>query len=114
MKFSMIVDGSKTREGRIHKAKISVQENKNLSTDEKNWLLSILSILRDGGCVRVMADNCLIDIQDIADTHSSAASFYDVYNHLNRYITSVPPIRIQKVVNDYHKLYPRTELNELW
>ena len=106
----MIVDGCKTREGQIHKAISSVKNDKDLSVDEKNWLLSILSILKKGGYVRVMADNCLIDIQDIADTHSSVASFYDVYNHLNRYITNVSPIRIQKVVNDYHKLYSRTEL----
>ena len=110
----MVVNGCKTREGQIHKAISSVKNDKDLSVDEKNWLLSILSILKGGGYVRVMADNCLIDIQDIADTHSSVASFYDVYNHLNRYITSVSPIRIQKVVNDYHKLYPRTELEELW
>lgn len=110
----MVVNGCKTREGQIHKAISSVKNDKDLSVDEKNWLLSILSILKKGGYVRVMADNCLIDIQDIADTHSSVASFYDVYNHLNRYITSVSPIRIQKVVNDYHKLYPRTELDELW
>ncbi len=110
----MVVDGCKTREGQIHKAISSVKNDKDLSVDEKNWLLSILSILKKGGYVRVMADNCLIDIQDIADTHSSVASFYDVYNHLNRYITSVSPIMIQKVVNDYHKLYPRTELEELW
>jgi len=106
----MIVDGCKTRQGQIHKAISSVKNDKDLSVDEKNWLLSILSILKTGGYVRVMADNCLIDIQDIAGTHSSVASFYDVYNHLNRYITSVSPIRIQKVVNDYHKLYSRTEL----
>ena len=110
----MVINGCKTREGQIHKAISSVKNDKDLSVDEKNWLLSILSILKDGGYVRVMADNCLIDIQDIADTPSYAASFYDVYNHLNRYITSVSPIRIQKVVNDYHKLYPRIELDELW
>ena len=100
----------KIREERIQYAIKSVKEDKKLSVDEKNWLLSILSILMDGGYVRVMADNCLIDIQDIADTPSYAASFYDVYNHLNRYITSASPIRIQKVENNYHNLYPRTEL----
>ena len=110
----MIVDGCKTRQGQIHKAISTVKNDKKLSVDEKNWLLSILSILKTGGYVRVMADNCLIDIQDIADTPSYAASFYDVYNHLNRYITSVSPIKIQKTVNDYHNLYPRTELDELW
>ena len=104
----------KIREERIQYAIKSVKEDKKLSVDEKNWLLSILAILMDGGYVRVMADNCLIDIQDIADTPSYAASFYDVYNHLNRYITSVSPIRIQKVENNYHNLYPRTELDELW
>ena len=100
----------KIREERIQYAIKSVKEDKKLSVDEKNWLLSILSILMDGRYVRVMADNCLIDIQDIADTPSYAASFYDVYNHLNRYITSASPIRIQKVENNYHNLYPRTEL----
>ena len=110
----MKVNGEQTREGKIHKARAMVVNNQKLTMDEKTWLLAILDILKDGGYVRVLADNCLIDIQDIADTHSSVASFYDVYNHLNRYITSVSPIRIKKVVNDYHKLYPRTELDELW
>ena len=100
----------KIREERIQYAIKSVKEDKKLSVDEKNWLLSILSILMDGGYVRVMTDNCLIDIKEIGDTPSYAASFYDVYNHLNRYITSASPIRIQKVENNYHNLYPRTEL----
>ena len=94
----------KARESIIKEARNNVYNNKNLTSEQRIWLISILNILNDGGYARVLADNCLIDIMDVSNTPSFCASFYDVYNNLNRYMTRVMPIRINKIVNDYHKL----------
>lgn len=93
-------------------AESNVNDNSKLTKEQKNWLLAIIKILKEGGYARVMADCCLIDIANIAYTPSFAASFYDVYNHLDRYVTSVMPIRIKNLVNDYHQLYKHE--GELW
>lgn len=95
---------NKTKESIIKEARTNIDNNKNLTPEQRIWLISILNILKEGSYARVLADNCLIDIMDVANTPSFCASFYDVYNHLDRYMTRVMPIRIKKIVNDYHKL----------
>ena len=87
----------------------NVRQNAHLSKIDKRWLLAILDILKDGGYARVLAHNCLIDIERIADT-STFASFFDVYNHLYKFETKVMPVRINKLVNRYENLLD----GELW
>ena len=81
-----------------------ITNDKDLTPKQKMWFFNILYILKDGGCVRVMADNCLIDIMGVAYTPSYAASFWDVYNNLDRFCTNVDPVRISKIENDFHNL----------
>lgn len=85
-------------------AKEQVMKDCKLTSGQKSWLLSILRILKNGEYVRVLADNCLIDIMDVAYTPSYVGSFYDVYYNLNRFVTTVSPIKIKKIENDWHNL----------
>lgn len=96
--------GRFTRDQLIDYAVDKVDEDTKLTIKEKIWLIAILQILKDGGYVRVLADNCLIDIMDVAETPSYAASFWDVYNHLDRFCINADPIRISKIENDFHNL----------
>ena len=87
-----------TFEDYINEAYKSVNNDSRLSLEEKKWLTSIIFILEKKGYARVMAKGCLIDIQALSGT-DRFASFYDVYNNLKRFNTSVMPIRINELKN---------------
>ena len=82
----------------------SVKNDTRLSQEQKKWLTSIIFILEKKGYARVMAKGCLIDIQALRNT-DRFASFFDVYNKLDRFNTSVMPVRIKELVNPFSMLY---------
>lgn len=93
-----------TYEDYINQAYEGVKNDNRLSPEEKKWLTSIIFILEKKGYARVMANGCLIDIQALRDT-DRFASYYDVYNNLKKFNTSVMPIRINELKNPLRLLY---------
>ena len=100
--------GKRPEKDPIHEALNAVKNDTKISPSQRTWLFGILGILRNGGYARVLADNCLIDIVAVANTPSYAASFFDVYNHIDRFKTNVMPIRVDKPVNSIVKLNPES------
>lgn len=87
-----------TFEDDINKTYEVVKHDTKLSNEQKKWLTSIIFILEKRGYARVMAKGCLIDIQALRNT-DRFASFFDVYNNLKKFNTSVMPVRINELVN---------------
>ena len=93
-----------THEDYINQAYEGVKNDNRLSPEEKKWLTSIIFILEKKGYARVMADGCFIDIEALRGT-DRYASFYDVYNRIENFNTSVMPIKINELVNPFKLLY---------
>lgn len=108
MNVSYRTRGKRPEKDPIHEALNVVKNDTKISPSQRTWLFGILGILRNGGYARVLADNCLIDIVAVADTPHYAASFFDVYNRIDRFRTNVMPIRVDKPVNSIVKLNPES------
>ncbi len=97
-----------TEDDIIREVENTVRKDTRISRQQMMWLLCILGILRRGGYARVMTDCCLIDVEALMNTHEFC-SFYDVYNNLGRFVTTVQPVRVDKLENGYTKM-----LKSLW
>ena len=71
--------------------------------DKKQWLSILLGFLKNGECATVTGKNgMLLDVTKIANTWSTA-SFFDVFNCINRFDLNIKPFKTLNIKNGYSK-----------
>ena len=95
-------------EADVNRAYLSIKEA-NLHNEDELWLRAILSILAQKKYARVLAKNCLIDVEAIAHTNMFS-SFYDIFNKRHMFVTSVMPVVVNELKNPYRLLCGDAEL----
>ena len=72
--------------------------------DEKQWLSILLGFLKNGEYATVTGKNgMLLDVTKIANTWSTA-SFFDVFNSINRFDLNIKPFKTLNIKNGYSKV----------
>lgn len=71
---------------------------KSIENDEMRvWLSDILNALKTHKYARIQTiSECFIDVSAVAYTHDYA-SFFDVYNHIEKFNTSIQPVLVEKL-----------------
>jgi hypothetical protein len=71
---------------------------KSIENDEMRvWLSDILNALKMGKYARIQAKSKhLIDVSAVAYTYEYA-SFFDVYNHIEKFDTTIKPVMVEKL-----------------
>ena len=69
-----------------------------IESDEMGvWLSCILNALKMGKYARIQTiSGDFIDVEAIAFTHAFA-SFFDVYNHIGKFNTSIQPVLVEEI-----------------
>ena len=69
-----------------------------IESDEMGvWLSCILNALKMGKYARIQTiSGDFIDVEAIAFTHAFA-SFFDVYNHIGKFNTSIQPVLVEEL-----------------
>ena len=96
-----------TLENQIERAQKAVN---NCSEEYKIWCQTLLDILKQCRFATVVSKTGVsIDVQRIAYTNTWA-SFFDVYNQLNRFNPNILPVEAEEldINRSYHKLYERS------
>lgn len=71
--------------------------------DKKQWLSILLGFLKSGEYATVTGKNGkLLDVTRIANTWSTA-SFFDVFNSINRFDLNIKPFKTLNIKNGYSK-----------
>lgn len=71
--------------------------------DKKLWLSILLGFLKNGEYATVTGKNGkLLDVTRIANTWSTA-SFFDVFNSINRFDLNIKPFKTLNIKNGYSK-----------
>ena len=69
------------------------------------WLSCILNALKMGKYARIQTiSGDFIDVEAIAFTHAFA-SFFDVYNHREKFNTSIQPVLVEELQYNYRIIY---------
>lgn len=77
----------------------------------KEWCQALLDILKQCRFATIVSKTGIsIDVQRIASYNEVFISFFGVYNRINRFDTSIPPIETQKL-NIEHKSIKLYESN---
>lgn len=71
---------------------------KSIENDEvRVWLSDILNALKTRKYARIQTlSECFIDVSAVAHTYEYA-SFFDVYNHIEKFNTSIQPVLVEKL-----------------
>ena len=73
--------------------------------DRKQWLSILLGFLKNGEYATVTGKNGkLLDVTRIANTLSTA-SFFDVFNSINRFDLNIKPFKTLTTENSYGKFF---------
>ena len=69
------------------------------------WLSCILNALKMGKYARIQTiSGDFIDVEAIAFTHAFC-SFFDVYNHIEKFNTSIQPVLVEELQYNYRIIY---------
>ena len=94
-------------ESQIKRAEMAI--NRIESDEMRVWLSCILNALKMGKYARIQTiSGDFIDVEAIAFTHAFA-SFFDVYNHREKFNTSIRPVLVEEIQytlkrNNYDKV----------
>lgn len=79
--------------------------------DKKMWLSILLGFLKNGEYATVTGKNGkLLDVTKIAYTFSTA-SFFDIFNSINRFDLNVKPFKTLTIKNSYSKFIDSEQEN---
>lgn len=93
-------------ESQIKRAESAI--NRIESNEMRVWLSGILNALKMGKYARIQTiSEHFIDVSAIAYTYEYA-SFFDVYNHINKFNTSIQPVLVEKL---QHRLVYNCKIN---
>ena len=90
-------------ESQIKRAESAINQ---IESDEMRvWLSCILNTLKMGKYARIQTiSGDFIDVEAIAFTHAFA-SFFDVYNHREKFNTSIQPVLVEELQYNYRIIY---------
>ena len=75
------------------------------SNEMRVWLSCILNALKMGKYARIQTiSGDFIDVEAIAFTHAFC-SFFDVYNHIEKFNTSIQPVLVEELQYNYRIIY---------
>ena len=75
------------------------------SDEMRVWLSCILNALKMGKYARIQTiSGDFIDVEAIAFTHAFC-SFFDVYNHIEKFNTSIQPVLVEELQYNYRIIY---------
>ena len=84
-----------TPEMQIERAENAI--NRIESNEMRVWLSGILNALKMGKYARIQTiSEHFIDVQTVAYTYEYA-SFFDVYNHIEKFDTTIKPVMVEKL-----------------
>ena len=90
-------------ESQIKRAESAI--NRIESDEMRVWLSCILNALKMGKYARIQTiSGNFIDVSAIAYTHMFA-SFFDVYNHIEKFNTSIRPVLVEELQFSYRYRY---------
>ena len=90
-------------ESQIKRAENAI--NRIESDEMRVWLSCILNALKMGKYARIQTiSGDFIDVEAIAFTHAFA-SFFDVYNHREKFNTSIQPVLVEELQYNYRIIY---------
>ena len=82
-------------ESQIKRAEKAI--NRTESDEMRVWLSCILNALKMGKYARIQTiSGDFIDVEAIAFTHAFC-SFFDVYNHIGKFNTSIQPVLVEEL-----------------
>ena len=87
-----------TFESQIKRAESAINQ---IESDEMRvWLSCILNALKMGKYARIQTiSGCFMDVSAIA------SSFFDVYNHREKFNTSIQPVLVEELQYNYNIIY---------
>ena len=90
-------------ESQIKRAESAINQ---IESDEMRvWLSCILNALKMGKYARIQTiSGNFMDVSAIAYTHMFA-SFFDVYNHIEKFNTSIQPVLVEELQFSYRYRY---------
>ena len=92
-----------TFESQIKRAESAI--NRIGSDEMRVWLSCILNALKMGKYARIQTiSGDFIDVEAIAFTHAFC-SFFDVYNHIENFNTSIQPVLVEELQYNYRIIY---------
>ena len=92
-----------TFESQIKRAESAI--NRIESDEMRVWLSCILNALKMGKYARIQTiSGDFIDVEAIAFTHAFC-SFFDVYNHIKKFNTSIQPVLVEELQYNYRIIY---------
>ena len=92
-----------TFESQIKRAESAI--NRIESDEMRVWLSCILNALKMGKYARIQTiSGDFIDVEAIAFTHAFC-SFFDVYNHIEKFNTSIMPVLVEELQYNYRIIY---------
>ena len=90
-------------ESQIKRAESTI--NRIESDEMRVWLSCILNALKMGKYARIQTiSGDFIDVEAIAFTHAFC-SFFDVYNHIEKFNTSIQPVLVEELQYNYRIIY---------
>ena len=90
-------------ESQIKRAESAI--NRIESDEMRVWLSCILNALKMGKYARIQTiSGDFIDVEAIAFTHAFC-SFFDVYNHIEKFNTSIMPVLVEELQYNYRIIY---------
>ena len=90
-------------ESQIKRAESAI--NRIESNEMRVWLSCILNALKMGKYARIQTiSGGFIDVEAIAFTHAFC-SFFDVYNHREKFNTSIQPVLVEELQYNYRIIY---------
>ena len=90
-------------ESQIKRAESAI--NRIESDEMRVWLSCILNTLKMGKYARIQTiSGDFIDVEAIAFTHAFC-SFFDVYNHIEKFNTSIQPVLVEELQYNYRIIY---------
>ena len=79
--------------------------NRTESDEMRVWLSCILNALKMGKYARIQTlSEHFIDVSAVAHTYEYA-SFFDVYNHIEKFNTSIQPVLVEELQYNYRIIY---------
>ena len=99
----MIMISKDSFESQIKRAEKAINQ---IESDEMRvWLSCILNALKMGKYARIQTiSGDFIDVEAIAFTHAFC-SFFDVYNHIEKFNTSTQPVLVEELQYNYRIIY---------
>ena len=90
-------------ESQIKRAESAINQIE--SNEMRVWLSCILNALKMGKYARIQTiSGDFIDVEAIAFTHAFC-SFFDVYNHIEKFNTSIQPVLVEELQYNYRIIY---------